>query len=76
MAVVLGVTRRDIASLINGKSQPTEESFSPGISPALAGGHITLYKEIIDFDRDNEKKSVRHSLSTNRETCGTPRGQA
>ena len=34
---MLGVTRRDIASLINGKSRPKEETTSAGISPALAG---------------------------------------
>ena len=37
MAVVLGVTRRYYASLINGKSWPTEETTSTGISPARAG---------------------------------------
>ena len=37
LAAVLGVTRRDIASLVNGKSRPTEETTSTGISPALAG---------------------------------------
>ena len=34
---MLGVTRRDIASLINEKSRPTEETTSTGISPARAG---------------------------------------
>ena len=37
LAVMLGVTRRDIAILINEKSRPTEEMTSTGISPALAG---------------------------------------
>ena len=43
LAVVLGVTRRDIANLIKGLPRPTEETTGTGISPALAG-----------FDRANE----------------------
>ena len=40
---MLGVTRREIANRTKGKLQPTEETTSTGISPALAG-----------FDRVNE----------------------
>ena len=38
LAVVLGVTRRDIASLINGKPRPTEKTTNTGISPAFRTG--------------------------------------
>ena len=37
LAVVLGVTRRDITSLIKGNSRSTEETTITVISPALAG---------------------------------------
>ena len=40
LAVVLVVPRRDTANLISGKSRPTEEATSTGISPALAGFNI------------------------------------
>lgn len=39
--------------MINGKSRPTEESFSAGIPPALAGGHRTIDRKIADFNRAN-----------------------
>ena len=42
LAVVLGVTRRGIASLIKEKARPTEESFSAGISHTLAMRSPTL----------------------------------
>ena len=41
LVAMLGVTRHDIASLINGKSRPTENTTSAGISPALAGYNRT-----------------------------------
>lgn len=53
-AAVLGVTRGDISSLINGKSRRSKESFTRGISPTLAGGNGTLDKEIADTDRAND----------------------
>lgn len=46
LAVVLGVTRRDIANLIRGQQgqrRQTEETTSTGLSPVVAG-----------FDRANE----------------------
>ena len=57
LAVVLGVTRRDIASLIKGRTRPTEESPATGISPALGGAQQaqdTLQQSTASFDRANE----------------------
>ena len=63
LAVVRGVTRRDIANLIKGKPRPTEKKATTGISPALAG-----------FDRANEDIYVILYLLT--ETSITSRAQA
>ena len=76
---MLGVTRGDFASLINGKSRRIKESFSTGISPTLAGGNRTLDKEIADTDRANEYLHAILYVLTEKpaalivETSGTPR---
>lgn len=57
MAVVLGVTCRDIASLIKGKPRPSKETSDTGISPTPAGAtgdQASLDEAFADYDRANE----------------------
>ena len=50
-AAVLGVTRRDIASLVNGRIGPSQVTASAGIPPTLPG---TLEQDITSTNRANE----------------------
>jgi len=53
LAVVLGVTRRDIANLIKGRARPTEESAATTLD-GTQQAQDTLQQSTASFDRANE----------------------
>ena len=55
MAVVIGVSRRDIANLIKGHPRPTEATTSTGSLPAIA-------QEIAAYERENQDLYAMISL--------------